>query len=306
MAAKAPSSQWTPSTRIPQARAFYQQHCSASRRPRNDPAAPLWQPQDTAAWVPPPRGQQRGACHPAHQAGSSPAARSPGRRRFTCREPSGSTKAALSALWECAAERSAGQRDFTAQPSRPPRRSRFLPRERQASGAQQQTNTQRRIPGTGPEHSQGRLCSAASRSQAPWGNGSSPPAPLCWPREQQDGRAVLGPSPCPRNSSHLGGGHEKPPHSGSAGPQCRAEGQCCPPAPAAALPCTHCSPTQLNSPIGLPLPQRKQTPARLAEISAVPAAPREQSPPLLNPLLQNHGSCLSPSPGSRTRAQQMG
>lgn len=75
-------------------------------------------PRGTAARVPILGQRQEGSLPPLC---TSPTAHTPRPRRFTCQEPCSSTKAALSSLWEFAAERSAGTKGFHRHiPSRRP------------------------------------------------------------------------------------------------------------------------------------------------------------------------------------------
>lgn len=70
-------------------------------------------------------------------------------------------------------------------------------------------------------------------------------------------------------------------------------------------PPTHCRAELSHSATSLSCSENKHQPGS-AEIRAVLAGPREQSPPQLNLRLQHHGSCLPPSLTGGMRAWQMG
>lgn len=133
----------------------------------------------------PPWGQQQAGSLPPLC--TSPTAHTPRRRRFTCREPCSSTKAALSSLWEFAAESSAGTKGFHRHiPSRRPAslppgvpascHSSTRPRGRSSKQTPSAGFWEwgQSIPGAGHAPAASRLLLHPSGSRA--GGGSSPPS----------------------------------------------------------------------------------------------------------------------------------
>ncbi|XP_055578773.1 uncharacterized protein LOC129736986 [Falco cherrug] len=169
---------------------------------------------------------------PPPHTGTSPTVRTPSPRGFTCREPFSSTKAALSSLWEFAAEARQGQRDFTgtSQPAgRPP--SPGVPASCHSSTRPQGRSSKQTpsagfwergqsIPGTGHALAASRLLLHPGSSWAPWGERGQPHRPS--PRSHTQASSVTGQLPSSllrlRNGCHLGGGCKMSPSpQGSAG-----------------------------------------------------------------------------------------
>lgn len=147
-----------------------QQHPTASSLPGMPQCSPRY-----GVCVPQPRGSSEGVpATPPHPAGASPALAAPGGSRVGSPSAAQRRLSPLGGNVQLSARR--GQRDFTGT-SRPPPPAFPLPVTVAPDlGAQQQTNTQRQIPGTGPEHSWGRPRSSGLRlhPSSPW---LPPPAP---------------------------------------------------------------------------------------------------------------------------------